>query len=152
ALVAASLAPLHPTPAAAQEIDFDRRIASDSPAVDPRHRAHLTAGLNLGALGRAVTGTIPAFGYDSGVAPSVGVDVGLLAPAFNCGCDIHHGGVLGFTHAGGRTFGLTTDFAYRQYLVDTAYTMRIELPCLSRDGREVFASGFVGISGQWADA
>jgi hypothetical protein len=107
----------------------------------------------FGVASRAVTGTGSGFGYGAQGTPTMGADLRLLFHAFDCGnCGFHHGVALGFTWMPGPDFGASDRYAWRHYVGDVAYAMRIEFPCMRGSGRQVFLTGLLGATGAWADA
>ncbi len=128
-------------------------VLRDDWGYDARHRPYLEVNTHMGVLSRAVTGTPPGYGHDAQATPTLGADVRLLFHAFDCGsCAFHHGPALGFTWAPGPDLGTTDRYAWRHYIGDVAYAMRMEFPCMRRPGRRVFLTGVLGVSGAWADA
>lgn len=125
----------------------------DDVSYDENRRPHHFEGsLRLGVLERATTGTIAAYGYDVATVPTVGADLRWLSP-FGCGpCAMMHGVHVGFTYAGGPTFGIDREVAFRNYLIDAAYAFRIRAPCLSSRNRQIVFTGAAGLSGMMADA
>lgn len=150
------------SPSLAQQIRVEPAVQRVALAVDrdeddwsyERRRATwLEVNARAGVLSRAVTGTPVGYGHDAQGTPAFGADVRLLFHAFDCGsCAFHHGPALGFTWAPGPDFGTTDRYAWRHYVGDAAYAMRMEFPCMRGPGRRVFFTGLAGVSGAWADA
>lgn len=130
-----------------------RIVPSVEPAPRPSRGPRLELTTGFGVLGRGTTGTIANYGYDAGAAPTVRGNVRVFfAPDFDCNCEPRHGFDLGFVHAGGPSFGLLGEYAYRQYVFDAAYAFHIKLPCMSNEHRQVTLTGLAGLTGFWADA
>lgn len=119
---------------------------------ESRRPLHLEMSARIGVMERATTGTIPAYGYDVNTVPTAGVDLRWFTPWGCSYCDMMHGVHVGFTYAGGSTFGVGRESDYRDYFVDAAYAFRIRAPCLSSRDRTIVLTGTAGFSGRMADA
>ncbi len=117
---------------------------------NPQHRLVLAAG--LGVLDHATTGTMAAYGYDRGPAPSVSLNARWLSRIDGCSCAMGHGVDVQATFSRGPSFGLAHTAAYTQYLGDVAYAFRVELPCLRRGDRRIYTTGMAGIAVLVSDA
>ena len=155
AVVVAAIALLRADIVAAQEVQLDGPLRADTEEYrEPTRSTKLELVANFGVLDRATSGTGSNYRYDQNATAVGGVDVRLLFPAFDCGCDLAHGAQLGVSGSGGTAlgFGDLDTSAFRHIIIDAGYIFRTELPCMASGNRRWFVTGTLGLTTLVADA
>ena len=109
--------------------------------------------VGLGIMDRGTTGIgdpLLGLGYDT--ATGATTDLSLRFYFDSSMSFMNHGILLRGTYMAGSSFGLGEGYGFATTIVDLAYVIRFHCPCISTEDRKWYASGFVGLTGMYADA
>jgi hypothetical protein len=109
--------------------------------------------LGIGLMDRGTTGIgDPLLGYGYDHAGGASTDLAFRLFFANSNQYLNHGVLVRGTYMAGASFGLADGYGFATTIVDVAYVIRVNCPCISGDERKWYASGFVGMSGMYANA
>lgn len=109
-------------------------------------------GAGLGIVDRGSTGVgapLLEYGYDH--------EGGLLAEAalrvyfYDSWDFLRHGFQIRYSYTAGQTLGLDS-YGFGYSIVDATYLLRTNLPCMSSEDIKYYVSGYLGLSGGYANA